>query len=248
MRCIIVEDDLMSRQLLEDTLQQRFTNIEVVATATTIAEGVRAVNNHPAELVFLDIELPDGKGFMLLEKLDHIEFEVIFITSHDDYAIKAFQYSAVDYILKPLDPGQLQTAVQRAMKRHRERFSREKLEALITNWNQDNRGQAKIALPTTEGYHFVRITDVTACEADGNYTHIFLAGNKKMMVSRPLKDLEALLPSDLFFRTHKSHLINLNRIEKYVKVEGNYIVMEGGRLVPLAARKRESFVDRLNRL
>ena len=229
-------------------LKDNFAKIEIVDEVGSIESAVRSVKAYNPDLVFLDIELPDGQGFHFLEQVEDLNFEVIFTTSHDNYAIKAFEFSAIDYIMKPIAIEALKSAVRKAEIRHNEKFTRQKLDTLIENLSNNNHKLTKIALPTGDGYNFVKIDHIISCEADSNYTHIFIKDEPRILVSRPLKELEQLLPDDTFFRIHKSYLINLNFIKKYVKTEGGYILMEDGRSLPLATRKREGFVDKLNRL
>lgn len=247
LKCMVVEDEAMSREMLCDMIRERIGNVEIVSTAPDLKTARKQLKKNSIDFVLLDIELPDGDGFRLLENMDELDFDVIFTTAHNHYALKAFQYSAVDYIIKPVEEAQLKSAVGRIRKK-RSRYSDANLRMLIDNITARRHAFTKVALPSSDGYTFTRISDIVYCEADGNYTRVHTLKGDHYLISKPLKEFEELLPSSLFFRCHKSFLINLNLIHQYIRHEGGRIVMDNKKSIPLATRKREAFVERLNKL
>ncbi len=197
------------------------------------------------ELVFLDIEMPNGNGFELLKKIDRISFDVIFTTAYDQYAIEAFRREAIDYLLKPIDIEALQQAVIKA----------EKKASLVHNqshWQKFLQGlqlvaNTKISIPVLDGMLFINPGDIIRCEASGSYSNFYLVNGKKLTTSLRLKECEDLLPEQFFFRAHHSHIINLNYMTRYVKGRGGYIVMEDNSMVEVASRKKEAFLEFLKK-
>ena len=247
-RCFIVEDEPFNRQVLEDILEDNFPNLEKVGFADNIEEARKAIAKIQPDLIFLDVELPDGQSFELLEEFKNAKFQIIFITSHDNYAVKAFKYSAVDYILKPINIDELTRAITRALERKKDLDDRHSIDFLLSNLGEKGSGYNKIALPSSDGLSFVDVLDIIRCEADSNYTIVYTKSGEKHVISRSLKEFEELLPEEIFFRVHKSHLVNLNRIQKYVRHDGGYVVLEDGTNITIATRKRDAFLQRLKRL
>ena len=257
LRCVLIEDLASTREMLADTIRDHFNTLEIVGEAESVEQGIQVIKTQSPDLVFLDITLIGGTAFDLLKTFDTITFGIIFLTGHDNFesVMKAFDFSAIDYIVKlgdkkngPFDIDKLKRAIDKARQRHDEKSTKQRLDVLLEHFSSPNSRQVKIALPSSDGYNFVHIDHIISCEADGNYTHIFLTSKERLLISRPLKEMEDLLSDETFFRVHKSHLINLNRIQKYVRADGGYIIMDDGRSIPLASRKRESFVEQLNRL
>lgn len=241
---IIIDDELKSRESLKILLNDFCENVMVMATCQNVSEGIAAITEHKPDVVFLDIQMQRETGFDLLSKIKPVNFEVIFTTAHSEYAIKAFKFSAIDYLLKPIDIEELKNALHKVDKKINGSIS-ERLEHLIQNLKPASPQNFKLALPTSDGLIFVKIEDIIYCEASSNYTQIFTADGKKHVISRTLKEYEDLLTDHNFFRIHNSHLINLGAIKKYVRGEGGYVIMINDVSLDVSKRKKEAFLSRL---
>jgi len=242
--CILVDDELKSRESLKILIEDFCDNIEVKALCQNVAEAMEAVRLYKPDVVFLDIQLQRETGFDLLTKLDNINFEVIFTTAYSEYAIKAFKFSAIDYLLKPIDIEDLKRAISKVEKRVGDSLG-QRIQQLMSNLKSSSAESYKLALPTTDGLIFVKVSDILYCEASSNYTEITLMDNKKYIVSRTLKEYEDLLTEYDFFRIHNSFLINLNAVKKYVRGEGGYVIMMNDKSLDVSKRKKESFLARI---
>jgi two-component system LytT family response regulator len=243
-RSIVVDDELKSRESLKILLEDFCQNTEVLALCQNVEEGIAAIDEHKPDVVFLDIQMQRETGFDLLARIKSINFEVIFTTAHSEYAIKAFKFSAIDYLLKPIDIEELKSALDKVEKKLHSNIS-ERLEHLMQNLKPAPAQNYKLALPTTDGLIFVRIDEIIYCEASSNYTQIFTHDGKKHVVSRTLKEYEDLLGDHSFFRIHNSFLINLNSIKKYVRGEGGYVIMTNDKSLDVSKRKKERFLSRM---
>ena len=238
-RSVIIDDEPESRIAVFNILSNYCKDVEVLGEAGDVASGIETIIEHEPDLVFLDIQMPDGSGFKLLEGFDNINFHVVIITAYDQYAIKAIKFSAVDYILKPIDPQQLIDAVEKVKTLTPAKFqSPERIQNLLNNRNVFT----KIALPTLNGYRFVYIKDIIRCEADNNYTYFFLKTTEQIVVTRTLKEYEMLLKDDSFIRVHQSHLVNLEYVTEYIKGDGGIAVMSDGSEVEISRRKKDIFL------
>ena len=239
---LIVDDEENSRMVLKSLLEDYCPQVKVLATAESAPEGIAAIATHAPELVFLDIRMPSAdEGFQLLESLDDINFAVIFTTSFDEYAIRAIKFSALDYLLKPINILELQKAVNRYIKRRGAHDGQG-----IRNLPDFADNFQKLGLPGMDGLTFVKVDDIIRCEADGNCTVFYLQNGKKTMVTRTLKYYDELLSESNFFRIHGSHLINLKHIVRYLK-EGT-VFLSNGSHVFVSARKKKAFLERLKQL
>ncbi|MBC7426693.1 MAG: response regulator transcription factor [Bacteroidia bacterium] len=245
-KAIIIDDEPNSLNALSKMVQNYCPDLQVVATADTVATGIAAITEHKPDLVFLDIELPDKTGFELLASLEPVDFEVIFTTGHEEYAIKAFKTAAIDYLLKPIDIEELERAVDKVVDKRKKSKTNQNFDVLIQNWK--NAESHQIALSSSEGFIFVKIKDIIYCKGDGAYTYFFLKSGEKIIVSKNLKEFEDLLDDQGFFRTHKSYLINLNEMKKYVRGDGGYVVMSNGDNIDVSKRKKESFLSNLSKI
>ena len=212
-RAIIVEDEFKSRELLNTLVTKNCEGISILACASNVAEGTEAILKHAPDLVFLDITMPDGSGFDMLEKASGQKFDVIFTTATDKFALKAIKYSAIDYLLKPIDVEDLKIAVEKIKTKKRSLSTLENLTHLLENLKNDDNNFNKITLPTGNAYEIVEVKNIIRCEAEGSYTNFFLIGGKKIMVSASLKHYEDLLPENTFIRVHHHNLINLQHVE-----------------------------------
>jgi len=240
-KTLIIDDEINGRNILKRFIEKYAEGVEVIGEAESVKTGVDAIKKLNPDLVLLDIQIQDGTGFDLLEQFDEKNFEVIFVTSFDHYAIKAFKFSAVDYILKPVDPDNLVEAIERVKNLDSKDELGSKIDVLISNINS----LEKIALPSSDGIRFVKIQDVVRCESDNNYTMFYLINKEKVLVSKTLKEYEVMLSGVNFYRIHKSHLVNLKYITKYVPGEGGYVILEDGSHADVSRRKKEGLMKLL---
>ncbi|MFT7589913.1 MAG: two-component system LytT family response regulator [Limisphaerales bacterium] len=241
-----IEDERKSREFLTDLLSQYCPEVEVVGAAASVTEAVELIGELNPELVFLDIEMPVHSGFKLLEFLEgEIDFDVIFITAFDQYAVKAFEYSAVDYILKPIKIKKLIQAIGKVRDRVERKSRRARLENLRDSVGREFR---KIVLPTQEGYQFLEVRDIVRCEADSNYTTFYMVGGEMIFVSKTLKHVEELLENQEFFRIHQSHLINLRHIRKYIKGKAGQVEMADDSVLDVSVRRKAFLLEKIKSL
>ena len=243
-RAIIVDDEPYCCDTLETMLEKYCPGIELVAACHSGEEAIEVINRHQPDLVFLDIEMPRMNGFDMLQKMGNIRFEIIFTTSFDQYALKAIRFSALDYLLKPIDKDDLQAAVQKVIQRTQKPITQQ-LQLLMQKLQQPTNPINKIALPTLEGLQMVQVESILYCESDSNYTTFFLKGKQKIIVSRTLKEMEELLADYSFARVHNSYLVNLAEVDKYVKGEGGYLVLNDGSSINVSASRKKLLMARL---
>ncbi len=248
MKALIIEDEQKSREMLATLIKKNFPEINIVGLGKNVAEGVELIKSLQPELLFLDISMPDGTGFDVLEKVQGLKFDIIFTTATDKHALKAIKYSACDYLLKPIDIEELKIAVEKvlAKKTSPTMPSMENLQFLIQNLKRTDDNYNKITLPTGNAYEIISIKDIIRCEADGSYTNFYLVGGKKLMVSASLKHYEDLLPENDFIRIHHHHLINMNHVVRFLKVDGGYAIMTDNTQLEISRRKKDAFLERLN--
>ncbi len=247
-RALIVEDESKNRELLSALVQKHCEGITIIETAENVETGVDAIRRLSPDLVFLDISMPDGTGFDLLGKVSDKKFDVIFTTATDKYALKAIKYSALDYLLKPIDSEELKSAVGKVTHKSVGLTTMENLNFLLQNLKQNNDNYNKITLPTGNAYEIVYIRDIVRLEAEGSYTCFYLVGGKKILVSSGLKHYEDLLPEKDFIRVHHQHLINIHQVVRFLKVDGGYAVMSDNAQVEISRRKKDYFLQKLSSL
>lgn len=241
---IIIDDERHSCDALKMLLGKCCQQVHVTAICYSGEEGIRKINELRPQLVFLDIEMPHMNGFQMLEQLPKIDFEIIFTTSYDQYAITAFKFSALDYLLKPVDREELEKAVQRVSKKINPPVSQQ-LEILLQKINQPAITVQRIALPTMQGLEFVPVESILHCSSSNNYTEFFLTDKKKLLVSRTLKEVEDMLADHSFLRVHNSYIVNLNAVTRYIKGEGGYLVMTDGSTIDVSRSRKEMLMQRL---
>ncbi|MBN1339794.1 MAG: response regulator transcription factor [Bacteroidales bacterium] len=243
-RVLIIDDEEKARTALRNLLEKHCPEIRILGEAGNVKSGLELIREEHPEAVFLDVQMPDGTGFNLLEQVGKIDFKVIFVSAYDKFAIQAFKFSAIDFLQKPVDPELLIEACTRLGKSE-SRFEEinKKLEVLLGNMNSFE----KIALPTMDGIIFVKIKEITRCESDNNYTNIFLSTGQKIIVSKTLKEYDDMLTPFNFFRIHKSYLINLAYLQRYKKGEGGSVIMEDGTELEVSRRRKEEFLACLQR-
>ena len=246
MRSIIIDDEPIGRDLLAALLEEYCPSVSVVAQADSVATAREAIRRHEPELVFLDIEMPRGNGFELLEEMRERRFEVVFTTAYEQYAIRAIKASALDYLLKPINTAELTAAVTRAEQRIALAIGRHRgVEALLERLREGGMETSKLALPTEEGLLVVPLGEIVRCEASASYTWFYFTSGERRLVSRPLKEFELILAGARFMRIHHSHMVNLDHIRRYVRGEGGEVVMSDNSSVMVARRKKEDLLKSL---
>ena len=245
-KVLIIDDEKRIRDFVKRMIDSFNLDVEVFTDGENVETGIESINRIQPDIVFLDIQMPDGTGFDVLNRVKDKRFELIFITAFQEYAIMAIKFSALDYILKPIDEEELKTALQNAIDTVDFKKEDSQFEALTHNLQTNQK--RKLVLKTQESVHVVDLSEIIRCEADKNYTFFYLNSGKKILVSRTLKDFETLLSNHGFFRVQQSHLINLEYIERYDKHEGGSVIMRNGSAVPLSPAKKYQFFTMLEKL
>jgi len=245
-RSIIIDDEPKAQKNLFNLLKEYTPSVDVMAMESTLTEGLKSIEKFEPDVVFLDIEMQNESGFDLFDKVEEPDFEVVFVTAHDEYAVRAFKYAASDYLLKPIDINDLVETVDRLEKRQDKSQRKDQISLLVDNLKNNTNRFDKIVLPTLESMIFVETDSIVRCESLDNYTNFHLQSGKVLLVSKNIKYYEDLLSDRNFFRVHRSHLINLNYIKEYFRGEGGYITMTDGSSVPVARRKKVAFLDRIH--
>jgi two-component system LytT family response regulator len=241
----IVDDEPDCSESLVMLLERYCPEIRVLDICYSAETAIQSIKEHTPQILFLDIEMPFMNGFELLEKLGDINFELIFTTSYDQYAIKAIRFSALDYLLKPVDREELQKAVQKAAQRNQHPLPQQ-LELLLQKLNHPAVPVNKIAIPTMEGFQLLAADAIISCESEGNYTHLFLKDKRKIIASRNLKEIEELMEDYPFVRIHHSHIVNINEVDKYIKGEGGYLIMSDGSNINVSRSRKELLLKKLS--
>ena len=245
---LIVDDEPAQQELLSNMLRKSFPDYELKAVCSSVDSGIQSINYLKPDLVFLDVVMPPKTGFDLLSYFAPVPFEVIFTTSHEQFAINAFKVSAVDYLLKPFGRGELSTALQKFEQRITSRQPMQHIATLLHNIDNNTSDKARIALPTMNGFIFVQVNEVVRCESDNVYTTFYMTDKSLRVVSKTMKDCEELLIQYNFFRIHQSHLINMRHIKEYIKGDGGVVKMIDGTLLNVSRRKRDEFLMSLNKI
>ncbi|PUZ24571.1 two component transcriptional regulator, LytTR family [Chitinophaga costaii] len=247
-KAIIVDDEQHCIEALQTMLQKKCPGVTVLAGARSVKEARNLVEEMQPDLVFLDVEMPHQNGFELLKLFDKINFDVIFTTAYEQYALKAIKFNALDYLLKPFSIKELQDALEKFREKRNSGAPRETndspLEVFLQNMKTLQQNHKKIALPTINGLVFMPVQNIVRCESTGNYTKIFFTDKKHLMVSKPLKEFEELLTDINFFRIHNSHLINLQQMQSYIQGEGGFALMSDGTQVEVSRRRKAEFLKK----
>jgi len=244
-KAIIVDDEINAIKSLAWEIENFCDNVEICETFTDPVEAISAINYLKPDCVFLDIEMPKMDGFQLLNELVYRDFDLIITTAYDNYAIKAFKESAIDYLLKPVDSDDLIKSVSKIKTNKTNNALGKELQQVLKNFTPKTT-QKKIALPFVGKTVFVKPKDIIYCKAEGNYTTIFLKGNKKELISKKIKEVEELINNNSFFRTHNSYLVNTRYIKEYVKNEGHYLILESNDNIPVSRAKKNELIHLLN--
>jgi len=241
----IVDDEPDCCETLVMLLERYCPEVKVLDICYSAETAMQSIKEHQPQILFLDIEMPFMNGFELLEKLGKINFQLIFTTSYDQYAIKAIRFSALDYLLKPVDREELQRSVQKAAQRNKHPLPQQ-LDMLLQKLRHPTIPVNKIAIPTMEGFQLLPAESIISCESEGNYTYLFLKDKRKIIASRNLKEIEELLEDYPFIRIHHSHIVNINEVEKYIKGEGGHLIMSDGSSINVSRSRKELLLKRLS--
>ena len=246
-KTIIIEDEKQSREVLQLMLENYIDIIELVDSCDTAEKGIESIQKYGPQLVFLDIEVPRMNGFQMLRKLDTINFDIVFTTAYDKYAINAIKISALDYLLKPIDKEELSNAIQKSAQNIEQKNTKDRIDILFKNLTQHNALDRTITLTSVDGIRFIKMKDIVRLEANGRYTKFYLANKDVILSSRTLGDFEEALSSNEFFRIHEAHIVNLLYIERFHK-GNNYVLLSDKTELPLARRRKEDFLKIIPRI
>lgn len=240
---VLIDDDKNLREGMKGLLTRFAPSIKIIGEADSVATGIKVMDALNPQVVFLDIQLNDGTGFDILEKIaeknNTIKSNIVFITAHEQYAIKAFRFSALDFLLKPVDPEELQKVIHKIESVIEKKNDYSHIDLLLENIRKNVDNFKRIALSTSDGIHLFDISDIIRCESADNYTKFYIKNNKPVLISKTLKEYEELLTEHKFERIHQSHLINLNYLKSYIKKDGGYVIMTDGSHLPISQRKKE---------
>lgn len=236
---VLIDDDKHLRTGLKALLERYTNEIQIIGEAESVKTGVELLKTLNPQVIFLDIHLNDGTGFDILEKLGKTTAHIVFITAHEQYAVKAFKFSALDFILKPVDPEELQSTIVKIKEVVGKSSSFDHIDLFLENIRKKVDNFKRIALSTSDGIHLFEVSDIIRCEAKVNYTEFFIKNHKPLLISRTLKEYEELLTEHGFERIHQSHLINLSYLKSYIKSDGGYVIMADNTNIPIAQSKKE---------
>ncbi len=238
-KTVILDDENHSIETLRWKIEKFCHDIEIVQTFSDSVLALEYLKSSAIDLLFIDIEMPRLNGFEVLQELGTVPFDVIFTTAYDEFGIKAIKFSALDYLLKPVQAQELVQAVEKHKNKSARQVSPEQLRVLFSNIQDEDRGPVKIPLSTKESIEFVDPAEIVACQSDSNYTMVYLQGGRKKLISKTLKDFEELLRGHHFFRSHHSYLVSVNHIREYVRKDGGYLRMEGDMMVPVSRSRKD---------
>jgi two-component system LytT family response regulator len=237
-KTLILDDDRQISLLLENLVDKKIPKLELVGLADSVSSGIELIQSTEPDLVFMDIEFPDGDGFSIIDKCKYTDYEVIFISSHEQFAMKAFEYSALHYLKKPIIPQEVFDAVERFLTNNAENNESLSNKAL-------NKGEQKLIIPSSEGLHIINIDDIIRCEASDVYTYFYLNSGKKLIASKSLNNYEKLFSDLNFVRVHSKHLVNLKYVSQYIKGKGGSLILNQGDEVEVSIRKKMDFMNKL---
>lgn len=247
----IIDDEENSRDSLKGKLDLFCPEVEIAGEASGVEEGISIITESQPDAVFLDIKLAGESGFDILEHIkesEDVDPEVIFITAHDEFAIQAIKFSALDYLLKPIDPEELVKSIRKVEGRKGLPRNAANLNVLVENIRQASDSPKKIVVPTSDGMHVIKLSDIVRLESSSNYTTFYLNTEKSLLASKTLKEFDNMLTGYNFHRVHKSHLVNMNYLKRYVQTDGGYLILEDGSKIPVANRKKEQLLNTLRNL
>lgn len=239
---VIVEDEKKARNFLKNLVEEECKEVEVAGEAENVSEAIEVINAHKPDIIFLDIQLGNERSFDILKSINYDEYKILFVTAYQQYAIDAFRFSAVDYLLKPIDPDLLIESVKRLIQKLDEESLKTNLDALVHNLSEDDRRSKKLVLNTMDMVHLVELNEIIWCKSEGNYTRFCLKDQPELMISKTLKEYDTQLSSYGFMRVHKSYLVNLDHLKAFSKKEGGFLIMSDDTKIPVAVRKKEEFM------
>ena len=242
MTTLIIDDEQQARTNLKNFITSFCPDFKIKGEADGIETGLEKINSIQPEIVFLDVEMDDGTGFDLLDRVPKIDFEVIFVTGHNDFAIRAFRYSAIDYLLKPLNKAEFMQAVEKVRQKKGEHIDK-RLKVMMANIQQPLAEQ--FVIHTATSIHFVKTLDILRCEGEASYTEVHLTNGERITDSKNIKEYDKFLTDPRFFRVHRSHLINLHSVKTFEKEDGGFLVMADGAEIPVARRRKQALMDKL---
>lgn len=244
MRALLIDDEVDSLESLHTEIATYCPEVEVAGTCSDARRAVDMIHSLLPDIVFLDIEMPYLNGFELLQQFEEIPFDVIFVTAYDEYAVKAFEFNAVDYLLKPVMKSKLVQAIQKVQEKKSTALDAGQLRALLNNIQLNARRDIEnIALPTSDGFEFVHINDITYLQSESNYTWVHLHSGQKYLLARTLKDMSSMIAFPQFFRTHQSYLVNMNHVKKYVRGQGGYLVLRDSTQIPVSRANKDALMQ-----
>jgi len=247
-KAVIIDDIELTHSIISKIINDFFNEIKIVGQAYNVKNGVDILLKNSPDIIFLDINLPDGTGFDILKQIDKRDFKVIFVTAHQEYALNAIKFSAIDFLLKPLDEDEVILSIKNTVKLIKKDEEQLKIETFISNYKNQNTKEQKIILKTQDSIYVTKVSDIVRCESDGNYTVIHLSNGSKVLISKTLKEYDELLTDYNFIRIHKSHLINTDCIVKYEKRDSGIVCMNDGSKIPVSHRKKDLLINVLNSL
>jgi two-component system, LytTR family, response regulator len=242
LKALLVDDEDRNNAVLKALLKDYCSDVEVCATASEVDEAFSLIVKHRPDVVFLDIELAGGNAFSLLDKFEDIFFQIIFVSAFDEYALKAFRYSALDYLLKPIDLAELQAALEKLRERIQEGAANNLMRHMAHQMKNIATGFKTIAIPTVDDIIFLDTAQIVRLAAHGSYTHFFTTDREKIISSKSIKEYEEMLPENKFYRIHNSHIVNIAAVKKYLKGRGGFVVLEDGTKVEVADRRKDGFL------
>ena len=245
MKILIIDNEELLRSGLKELINNCSDQLPLIEEADGVASGIQKINQFRPDIVFLDIEMEDGTGFDLLSKIHNPGFQLIFTTAHNQYAIQAFKFSAIDYLLKPIDPEELQKSLDKATANINKSDLSRQLAVMMQQLAAKPEGEKKIVLKDIESTYFIKVNDILFCEAEGTYTKFYFTNNDPILVSKNLKEYEAILEPLGFLRTHHSYLANPTKIKMYDKTDGGALILEGGHSIPVSQRKKDTILSLL---
>lgn len=241
-KAVLIDDEVDATESLQKMLEGYCKNVEVVGVAHSAEAAVKVIMEKKPNLVFLDIEMPGGSGFDLLKKLPERNFDVIFATAYDHYALKAIKYSALDYILKPIDIDDLVAAVDKVDQSIKQNGQYKYYDTFLEN--VDDKSPKKVALPTSDGLKFIPLANIVRVEASGSYSIVYFSdGAKSLMISKTLKDVEELISNKKFFRLHNSHIVNIDHVTEYKRTDGGFVLLSDNSRAEISRRKKDAFLE-----
>lgn len=244
-KAIIIDDEPDCIRVLELQLAKHCPQVKIIGATTVVEDGLVMLLKTPPDILFLDIEMPRMNGFELLEKIGDFHFQVVFTTAYDRYAIRAFKFSALDYLLKPIDPLELKASVERAIQK--ERVVQQQLD-ILKQQMLSPKCNSKLALPQLNGFIIADVEQIVYCESDSNYTRFFMRNKEQYLICRTLGEVENLLEGYSFFRSHKQYLLNINEIERIIRDDGMSVEMSNGKILPVSRQKTEAIKNIFSRV